>query len=74
MMTNLRTRLAWGNAVLKLLDLRRAQTRDPRLGEAVEKRILDRELADLARCTRARWSGNGRVTPPSPLGIGRLPR
>ena len=43
----LRMRLARGNAVLQLIDLRRAQTGDPTLGTSIEKQIVDRELVEL---------------------------
>jgi len=33
--------------MLKLIDLRRAQTGDQGIGSAIEKRVLDRELQDL---------------------------
>jgi hypothetical protein len=43
----LKTRLVLREAVLQLLERRRAETGDPALGVAMEKRILDLELADL---------------------------
>jgi len=43
----LRTRLERREAVLRILDRRRAQTGDPNLGWGMEKKILDLELADL---------------------------
>jgi hypothetical protein len=44
----LRTRLEQREAVLRLLDRRRAETGDPNLGRSMETKILDLELADLA--------------------------
>jgi len=55
MKNDLKTRLSCGNAVIQLLDFRRAQTGDPELGAAIEKQILDHELADLEKCS---LSGN----------------
>jgi hypothetical protein len=43
----LNLRLARSYALLKLIDLRRAQTGDPGIGWAIQKRILDQELQDL---------------------------
>jgi hypothetical protein len=43
----LRVRLEQREAVLRLLDRRRAQTGDPNLGWGMEKKILDLELADM---------------------------
>jgi hypothetical protein len=43
----LKTRLVLREAVLQLLDRRRAESGDPTIGVAMEKRILDLELADL---------------------------
>ena len=43
----LRVRLKQREAVLRLLDRRRAETGDPNLGSGMEKKILDLELADL---------------------------
>ena len=47
----LRVRLEQREAVLRLLDRRRAQTGDPNLGSGMEKKILDLELADLETTT-----------------------
>ena len=44
----LRARLEQREAVLRLLDRRRAETGDPNLGRSMETKILDLELADLA--------------------------
>ena len=49
----LRKRLASVNAILDLLDLRRAQTGDPDVGAGMEKRVLDAEIADLERTMTA---------------------
>ena len=49
--TAVRLRMAHSLAMLELIDLRRARTRDGDLGAAIEKRILDRELNDLERAT-----------------------
>ncbi len=46
-------RLASVNAILDLLDLRRAQTGDPAVGAGMEKRVLDAEIADLERTMAA---------------------
>ena len=43
----LRVRLERREAVLRLLDRRRAATGNPNLGSGMEKTILDLELADL---------------------------
>ncbi len=43
----LRARLAAECGVLELIDRRRAETGDNRVGSAVERRILDRELREL---------------------------
>ena len=40
-------RLEQHEAVLRMLDRRRAQSGDPNLGSGMEKKILDVELADL---------------------------
>jgi hypothetical protein len=47
----LRVRLEQREAVLRILDRRRAQTGDPNLGWGMEKKILDLELADLETTT-----------------------
>jgi hypothetical protein len=49
----LRVRLEQREAVLRLLDRRRAETGDPSLGRGVEAKILDLELADLASAVAA---------------------
>jgi hypothetical protein len=46
-------RLASVNAILDLLDLRRAQTGDPQVGAGMEKRVVDAEIADLERTMAA---------------------
>ena len=43
----LKTRLVLREAVLQLLDRRRTESGDPTIGVAMERRILDLELADL---------------------------
>ena len=43
----LKLRLARSYAILKLIDLRRAQTGDQGIGSAIEKLVLDQELQDL---------------------------
>src|SRR5437879_7583084 len=43
----LRTRLTRHEAVLVLIDRRRIETGDPNLGLALEKKVLDIEMADL---------------------------
>jgi len=48
---HLKARLEQHEAVLRILDRRRAQTGDPTLGSCVEKKILDLELADLEKNT-----------------------
>lgn len=49
----LRARLEQREAVLRLLDRRRAETGDPNLGRSMETKILDLELADLAGAVAA---------------------
>jgi hypothetical protein len=49
----LKMRMAQSCAMLELIDLRRARTGNEDLGAAIEKRILDRELADLERAAEA---------------------
>ena len=47
----LRDRLQRGMAILETLDYCRSVTGKPGLGAAVEKCVVDRELADVALCT-----------------------
>ncbi len=61
----LRKRLASVNAILDLLDLRRAQSGDGNLGSAMERRIVDAELADLER-TMAAQENTERTAPQNP--------
>jgi len=49
----LRLRLEQREAVLQILDQRRAKTGDPNLGWGMEKKILDLELADLENAMAA---------------------
>lgn len=49
---SLKLRLARANAVLQLIDLRRAQTGDHALGACIEKQVLERELRDLEMAQR----------------------
>ncbi len=57
----LRVRLEQREAVLRLLDRRRAQTGDPNLGWGMEKKILDLELADSKNANE--FSNSVRVLP-----------
>jgi len=52
----LRTRLVRREAVLALIDQRRSETGKPNLGWALEKKLLDLELADLESATAAQES------------------
>lgn len=49
----LRIRLVRREAVLVLIDRRRAETGNPNLAWALEKKLLDLELADLESATAA---------------------
>ena len=52
----LKTRLVLREAVLSQIDRRRADTGDPNVGAAAEKRILDLELADLEKAVMSQES------------------
>ena len=46
-MTDIKGRLRRSAAVLAVVDYRRRQSRDPRIGVAVERFIVERELKEL---------------------------
>jgi hypothetical protein len=52
----LRIRLVRREAVLVLIDRRRAETSNPNLASALEKKLLELELADLESATAAQDS------------------
>jgi hypothetical protein len=59
----LRARLEQREAVLRLLDRRRAETGDPNLGRNMETKILDLELADLAGAVAAAENAERALVP-----------
>jgi len=59
----LRVRLEQREAVLRLLDRRRAETGDPNLGRGMEAKILDLEIADLVSAMAAEESVEGALVP-----------
>jgi hypothetical protein len=68
----LRVRLEQREAVLRLLDRRRAETGDLSLGRGMEAKILDLELADLASAVAAEESAKrARVAKISPRQMNR---
>lgn len=52
----IKTRLVLREAILTLIDRRRAETGDPATGLGAERQVLDLELADLERATVAQES------------------
>ena len=46
-MTDIKLRLGRSAAVLATIDYRRRQSRDPRIGAAIERFIVERELKEL---------------------------
>jgi len=46
-MSNAKDRMALGEAILALIEQKRAETGDPSLGEAIERVILDAQVHDL---------------------------
>ncbi|HLN02465.1 MAG TPA: hypothetical protein VK335_24470 [Bryobacteraceae bacterium] len=67
----LRVRLEQREAVLRLLDRRRAETGDPNLGRGMETKILDLELADLVSAVAAEESAERALVPKvDPKGTG----
>jgi hypothetical protein len=59
----LRVRLEQREAVLRLLDRRRAETGDANLGRGMETKILDLELADLVSAVAAEGSAEKGLVP-----------
>lgn len=59
----LRVRLEQREAVLRLLDRRRAETGDPNLGRGMETKILDLEMADLVSAMAAEESVERALVP-----------
>jgi len=59
----LRNRLTAVNAVLQEIDRRRIQTRNPDVGWAIEKRVLDAEMLDLERAIAAQESDEHSAAP-----------
>ena len=59
----LRVRLEQREAVLRLLDRRRAETGDPNLGRGMEAKILDLELADLVSAVAAEENAERALVP-----------
>lgn len=59
----LRVRLEQREAVLRLLDRRRAETGDPNLGRGMEAKILNLELADLLSAVAAEESAERAMVP-----------
>ena len=61
MSDRLRTRLLRHEAVLLLIDRRRQETDNPHLGWALEKKVLDIEMADLEAAIAAQESAEHAV-------------
>ncbi len=58
----IKTRLVLREAILTLIDRRRAETGDPAAGLGAERQVLDLELADLERATIAQESTENAVS------------
>jgi len=59
----LRVRLEQREAVLRLLDRRRAETGDPNLGRGMETKILDLEMTDLVSAVAAEENAERALVP-----------
>jgi hypothetical protein len=57
----IRSRLIMREAILAMIDRRRADTGDPNVGMAAEKQVLDLELRDLERAVAAQESTERQV-------------